>query len=621
MRSGRSTVKMGFTGDNSVHIRKNTIGRGARKGISPFLRYPFWEKRIEDSRKRRVLFYIKKFETIRWFLAFSLRIWYSFCQIMFIGGGIGRMKPVLCLCVLLFLLMGLTGCSELFPKSGQNVNMPPVTVETEPGGETTSVLPEEWDVTVTEPTDKLTVESLSMVVTEKTIRELEEYPNLKQLDLSGSTCYTAIMVYIQNHPQVDVTYYVDFGGTSAINWAEHITLPDAGMTFQILRDNLVYLPRLQTLHLPMTSLSYSQIQALRSTYPDVEITYTVGFRGMEFTEDTESVNLAGMTVDEITSVISMLECLPNLSYAELMSDAGTCALSRQDVKLLVQAAPTVRFHYVFDLFGRTVSTTDQEIRFTQLSLTPAAEPEIREALSIMAPGSSLILDRCGLSSELLDSIRADYTNVDLVWRVYFGKNGQYTTLTNDDTIRAVYNVTDDTCYEMRYLRSAKYIDMGHNDYLTDVSFLAFMPDLEILILSGSAVSDLSGIENCKKLEFLELANCLKLADISPLSGCASLKYLNICYTKVSSLMPLDGLDIQNLFCKQTRVNAEEQKQYKEIHEGTVAVFSGKDPYAGAGWRYVDNGYTYTEFYKKVRQVFDLDAVDARLKAQEAANKK
>ena len=110
------------------------------------------------------------------------------------------MKPFRVFLVLICLTLMLSGCGELFPKSGQNVNLPPVTVVTEPGSETQSVLPEEWEVTVTEPTDKLTVESLSMVVTEKTIRELDEYPNLKVLDLSGSTCYTAIMVYIQNHP-------------------------------------------------------------------------------------------------------------------------------------------------------------------------------------------------------------------------------------------------------------------------------------------------------------------------------------------------------------------------------------------------------------------------------------
>ena len=518
---------------------------------------------------------------------------------------------------LLCLLPILTGCAELFPKSGQNAVTTAATIPLEPEGETVSVIPEEWNTT-TEPVDKLNVQELSMVVTESTIRELEEYPNLKTLDLSGSTCYTAIMVYIQNHPQVEVTYSVDFGNTSMVNWAENISLPGEGLTFQTLRTNLIYLPNLKTLQLPRTALTYAEIENLRATYPNVAISYTVSFRGMEFTEDTESVNLAGMTVDEITSVIGMLEALPHLNYVELMNDSGTCALSRQDVKQLVEAAPDVRFHYVFGLFGRTVSTTDETIRFENLSLTSDAEPEIREALSIMAPGSSLILDRCGLSSELLASIREDYTEVDLVWRVYYGTDSRYTALTNTTTIRSVYNVTDSTCSELKYVRSAKYIDMGHNDTLTDLSFIGYMPDLEILILSGCAASDLSGFENCKKLEYLELANCLKLSDLTPLSGCASLKYLNICYTKVSSLMPLDGLPIQNLFCKRTRVAADEQKQFKEIHPDATAVFTGNDPYAGPGWRYVDNGYTYSEFYKKVREVFNLDQVDALLRAQEKA---
>lgn len=520
---------------------------------------------------------------------------------------------------LLCLLSVLTGCAELFPKSGQNAVTTAATIPVNPTGETVSVIPEEWNVTV-ESVDKTDVEMLSTIVTEDTIRDLEEYPNLKVLDLSGSTCYTAIMVYIQNHPQVDVAYTVDFGSTSIVSWAEDISLPGEGLTFQTLRTNLVYLPRLKSLQLPRTTLSYAEIENLRSTYPDVSITYTVGFRGMEFGEETESVNLAGMTVDEISSVIGMLEALPNLNYAELMNDSGTCALSRQDVKQLVEAAPDVRFHYVFSLFGRTVSTSDETIRFERLSLTPDAEPEIREALSIMSPGSTLILDRCGLSSELLASIRADFDNVDLVWRVYYGTDSRYTALTNATTIRSVYNVTDSTCSELKYVRSAKYIDMGHNDTLTDLSFIGYMPDLEILILSGCAASDLSGFENCKKLEYLELANCLKLSDISPLAGCASLKYLNICYTKVSSLMPLDGLDIQNLFCKKTRVGADEQNQFKEIHPDATAVFTGSDPYAGAGWRYTDNGYHYTEFYKKVREVFNLDQVDALIRAQENAKK-
>ena len=162
--------------------------------------------------------------------------------------------------MLLCSMLLLTGCAELFPKSGQNVNTVPPTV---PAGETTSVLPEDWVVT-TAPTENLEVESLTMVVTESTIRELDNYPNLKHLDLSGSTCYTAIMVYIQSHPQVDVTYTVDLGSTWAAEWVEQMSLPADGTSFDILRSKLVSLPQLSTLHLPKTGLSYSEIQMLRT---------------------------------------------------------------------------------------------------------------------------------------------------------------------------------------------------------------------------------------------------------------------------------------------------------------------------------------------------------------------
>ena len=217
---------------------------------------------------------------------------------------------------------------------------------------------------------------------------------------------------------------------------------------------------------------------------------------------------------------------------------------------------------------------------------------------------AFILDNCGLDNETMATIRADYPNTELVWKIQFGK---YSAWTNTDTIRAVYNVFDDTCENLKYCWRVKYMDIGHNDTLTDLSFLSYMPDLEILIASGSAVVQLpEGIGNCKKLEFLELANCYKLESIDPLAGCEGLKNLNICYSKVSDLKALDGLPLEQFMCKQTRVPAAEQKVFKEIHPDCITNFYGKESYAGAGWRYKDNGKTYTEIYKKVREVFDYD---------------
>lgn len=472
----------------------------------------------------------------------------------------------------------------------------------------------------TEPTvdPRLGVEVLSTVVTEKDIHELDGYPDLKEVDLCGSRCYSAILVYIQTHPDIRVTYNVDFGGSTGDNWSSNLELET--VAFEELKENLKFLPQVEGVHLPKTSLGMAEIETLRETYPEIEFTYTVDVLGEEMTVDADYINLAGMSPSQITSMVPSLMLLPNLANVELMDGNGNCSLSRADVKQLVDVAPGVNFHYEFELFGKTISTTDEKVRFDKLRLTEEDEPAIREALAIMTGCKTFVLNRCGLSNEKMAEIRADYPNTELVWDVYFGKDGRYGFFTNTDTIRAVYNVTDDTCYNLRYFQDVKYIDMGHNDTLTDVSWVAYMPELEIMILSGAAMEKLDGFENCKKLEWLELANCYKLNDLSPLSGCDSLKYLNICYSKVSDLMPLDGLPLELFFCKQTRVGAEEQKIFKEVHEGCQATFTGKDPYAGPGWRYIDNGKTFSEPYKKVRQVFKLDEVDQRIKAQENAGK-
>lgn len=516
------------------------------------------------------------------------------------------MKPLSIILCLLLCLSLLAGCSG-------SRSMPEI--ETTEAPETTE------EITEATEDPKISVENLSTVVTEKTIHTLDEYPNLKEVDLCGSTCYTAIMVYIQNHPDIRVTYNVDFGGAAGDNWTTDLELPAEGVNFEDLLHNLIYLPQVESVHLPMTNLTLENMETLKGAYPEIAFTYTVNVLGRELDLESDYVDLSGMTSGQIESAVPALMLLPNLANVELMDDSGSCSLSRQDVKRLVDVAPGVNFHYVFSLFGQTISTTDEKVRFDKLSLTADDEPAIREALSIMTGCKTFVLNRCGLSNELMASIRADYPNTELVWDCYFGKDGRYGGFTNTDTIRAVYNVTDDTCYNLRYFQDVKYIDMGHNDTLTDVSWAEFMPQLEILILSGAPVTDLTGLGYCKNLEWLELANCYKLSDLTPLSGCSGLKYLNICFSKVSDLMPLDGLPLELLFCKQTRVNAEEQKIFKEVHEDCIATFYGKDPYAGPGWRYTDNGHTFTEPYKKVREVFKLDEVDKRLKAQEDAQKK
>ena len=488
-------------------------------------------------------------------------------------------KQLCCGCLVLLLVPVLTGC----------------------GGEATTAPTTALSTQATEDPG-LQATHLQMVVTYENVGSLENYPNLESLDATGSTCYPALEVYARNHPEVTVSYTVSLGTMEVPHGLEQIDLSPGEADYEALMTNLQYLKDTKRLVLPKTNLTAEELENLQEKYPDLEISYTLGLAGKEYDAGTTSVDLSALEPGDVLAAAETLGRMPLLETVELMS-GGSSALSLSDVEVLVNAAPQASFHYSFTLFGKTISTNDTQVEFRNLSLTEADEPALRAALAVMTDCNAFILDNCGLSNEKMAEIRADYPRTELVWRISFGK---YSAMTNQETIRAVYNVFDDTCENLKYCWRTKYMDIGHNDTLTDLSFVGYMPDLEILIASGSAVKELQGFENCKKLEFLELANCYKLESIDNLAGCENLKHLNICYSKVSSLKALDGLPLEQFMCKQTRVPAAEQKVFKEIHPNCITNFYGKEPYAGAGWRYVDNGKTYTEIYKKVREVFKYD---------------
>lgn len=462
------------------------------------------------------------------------------------------------------------------------------------------IVQETTDPTGTTPDQ---IVSLTMIVTEEDFPELQQYTNLQTLDLTGSTCYGAIARYAKNYPQVDVIYTISLGAAEVDPHAAELSLKASDVTFEALLENLQYLEELKSLSLAGITFTPEQVTQLQEAYPELSISYTVPMLGNEIPSDTETLDLSKLSPDLVPEAAKALALLENLKTVELMDGKAT-NLSKADVKILVDAAPEAIFHYTFQLFGKTISTNDEEVEFNKVKIGNEGEAELREALAIMTGCKSFRVIDCGVDYEILAKIREDNPRTKLVWRVQFGK---YSAMTDTDTIRAVKNVFDDTCFNLRYCNEVKYMDLGHNETLSDLSFVGFMPELEILIVSGCAVKDLSGFENCKKLKFLELAYCGKLQDISPLAGCESLTDLNISYTKVSDLMPLDGLPLEHLMSVHSWVQPKEQTTFKEIHPDCWSQFYAAQPY-GKGWRYEQDGKTYTPGYTKVREVFDLDSI-------------
>ncbi|MBQ7415999.1 MAG: hypothetical protein IJW14_03055 [Oscillospiraceae bacterium] len=474
----------------------------------------------------------------------------------------------------------------------------------------------------TDPNDPKQIKELAMVVDADTISQLDQYPNLKKVDLTGSTCYQELMNYAAAHPDMEVIYAVSVGEAQISSTRADISLTDGSYDFDKLLANLKYLPNAKSLSLPATRLNAVQVELLRSAYPDLDISCTIRLNGVELGADTEELNLSALTPDQVDAYAEKLSLLPNLKKVVLVNAEGECNLALSDVRKLTTAAPNAIFDFSFELFGQTISADAERVEFVDVKIGNEGEQEIRDALDVLTACTYFKLDNCGLDNEVLAGIRDDYPNTKIVWRV-FQTNKNRSWLTDTEVLRAVYGIDDTNSGPLKYLTEVKYMDLGHNTNMIDLSFCAYMPDLEIAILSGSPIKDLSPLANCKKLEFLEIAWCGHLTDVSPLAACESLKYLNIGHTSIKNVETLANLKLEMLsFVNSGNKVGMTEADWKEIQNLmpdcwiTYAPLkdSNANPY-GVGWRYSQSpliAKNFTECYKKVREVFDYDQVDQNI---------
>ena len=450
-------------------------------------------------------------------------------------------------------------------------------------------------------------EYLCFPAVEEDFAELEDCTSLQYLDLTGSTCYDSILDYIARHPEVEVVYTAPLGNLTLSNSTTQARLDNGSYDVALLFQQLRYLPDLASLELPKTNLTIEELDALRMEHSGLQIHYTVDILGEECDPSVTELTLSGLNADNLQKTAEKLSLLPGLTDVTLPD-----RLSKTDVKALMDQFPAITFHYSFDFFGTTLSTGTETVELKDVEIGNEGESEIRAALDILPQCTYFKLENCGVDYEILASIRDDYPNTKVVWRVSFG--GQYSVLTDAETLRTVYGVYNSHADILKYCTSLKYIDMGHNPDLTDISFIEYMPDLEIVILSGASMTDLDAFANHKKLEWLELANCYALKDISALESCDNLRFLNICFSKVTDLTPIENLPLERFLYLNPQVDQETRTAFEENHPDCWVRFTGSDPYS-LGWRYNDVGITMFDYYLKIREIFDYDAVDKRVAKQ------
>ena len=446
-------------------------------------------------------------------------------------------------------------------------------------------------------------------LTEEDIRILINYfPDLEGVESLSCDDYAELEMLKAMKPELEVIYEVELGHNSYSPDVTELVLEAGDYDFETMRENLLYLPQVQSILLKTPDLTLDQVRELENAYPDIALSCTVDILGTEYDARTTELDLSAMESGDVADFVEKLPMLPGLTEVNLMDENGQSSLSKEDVKLLQQAAPGVVFHYVFDFYGVTLSTADEEVHIRSKRIGDDGIDEVRAALDIMTNCRRFVLEYCQISYDLLAQVRDEYRDrTKVVWRVEFGGGSCFT---DAEVIRCTYDLVDDNCQNLIYCEDVRFMDIGHNEWLDAVPFVAGMPNLEGIIVSGAPIKDLTPFENCRKLKFLEIAFCEYIEDLSPLAGCESLEMLNIGNTHVVDLSPLDDLPLTNLIARvypsaKCRVPQEEQERFTQQHPDCNIGFTGPQPY-GEGWRYADDGVTPLPYYAMLRRVFKYD---------------
>ena len=453
----------------------------------------------------------------------------------------------------------------------------------------------------------------SMTVSKLTLEDVEfiatYFTQLKTLDASQCDAYNVLAVAEATMTHCEVVYDVDL---SAVSIDHNAASLETGFgeeaDFEKLMTNLVYLPKLKMLTLRDSVLTLEQVESLRAAYPDIGITATVEVYGLEYDlEATTELDLSGITGNDVATVVEQIKKLPNLTHVNLNPENGIGALSLEDVKTLMDALPDVVFDFSFDFYGHQLSTADEEVHIKNTKIGNEGEQNIRNALDLLKNCKRFVLENCQISNETMAKLRDDYRHqTKVVWRISYGKG---TTMTDAEVIRAVYDLVDDNCYNLIYCEDAKYMDIGHNEWLDACDFVSGMKSLEYVIISGAPIKSLEPFRNCKNLKLLEAAFCEYITDVSALADCPNLQMLNISNTHVTDLSPLDNLPLTHLTVRtnpsgKCRLSQEEQDRVLKQHPDCWISYSGAQPY-GVGWRYGEDELTPLDHYKVIRKVFRL----------------
>lgn len=387
---------------------------------------------------------------------------------------------------------------------------------------------------------------------------------------------------------------VSFAAGTVERDAEELRLPLAEGETALLDG----LPRLRAADFSGSG-NEAEVAAWAGAHPEVECCYTVTLPdGTVLDSGTRSYNMSELSVEDCEKYAEKLALLPDLRSVRLGAEGGKHSWTT--LKALREKLPDPVFKYGFKLYGKDCDLSDLSLNLRGIPVEDGGKA-LREVIPLMKELSYVDMDSCGVANADMEKLRADFPAIKFVWRVWFGNN--YSVRTDVQRILASRPSAGGMLYNrdveaLSCCHDVVFLDLGHNQQLTDISFVERMPKLEVAILGMCGWSDAGPLAKCGELEYLEMFST-ECSDLRPLSGLKNLKHLNIAgIVDIEDISPLYGLtQLERLWLgSMNRVPWEQVEEFqKRVPNCQVDALVYDDPTAGH-WRWDSEGNLVDRYY-------------------------
>jgi len=415
-------------------------------------------------------------------------------------------------------------------------------------------------------------ESITVVLEDGETSLLDEFIDLKSADFTGSECYEELGRWCAEHPEVETVYSLAFPNGTVIGSTEttldlsefsHADIESSMAVFSALKD-------ITDIKLGAQSedrdFSWEDVGTIQEYFPDANVDYSFRLFGKDLNTMDERMILSHRKMDDAGAAV--MEVLPYMKNCTFL-DMDSCGVENEDMAKIRDAFPDIKVVWRIWLGSAYTVRTDVE--------------------------------RILASSESAENITAKS-----VQPIRYCTDLKY--------LDIGHNLISDLDF-LYDLPNLEVLIIAINTW-KDATPIGSLQNLEYLEILNTYCTDVSPIANCKNLKHINMGNCPYITDITALYTMTQLERLWIgCITpvpraqkeKIKELLP--DTEINTEVANHVEGGWRKDGWGKNVPRYELLREQMQYNLGSAAYAYPQNDPLYT---------MSLDEYEAQLAAQEAA---